>query len=345
MRELQNLIKMSKYAGGRVDLTQASGGNSSVKTGEIMLIKSSGCLLGDLDVTVGYAKVNLKKLLQILADNEIINTKDPSTLSQVVSPKIMSAVIAGAKPSIEVLMHGQLGKYVLHTHPITINALTCQKNWQQQLQKLFPQALLIEYINPGIALDIRLYHELRDKNVDINEQVIIFLQNHGLVVSSNSMEEVIATTEAIVKKAEDYLRYTHEEYIVSTKIDDYLATKDEDNQICYLCQDQEINKILQSNKELFFTPIFAPVMYLYNGMSAFEIKELHDKKPLQNYRDKFNENPRIILYKNKVYLHAQNLGKAHEMEDVLKANLFILIKAKDNIRYLTEKELEELSYL
>ena len=45
MKEIQNFINISKYAGERFDLIQAGGGNSSVKldNGQ-MLIKASGYL-------------------------------------------------------------------------------------------------------------------------------------------------------------------------------------------------------------------------------------------------------------------------------------------------------------
>ncbi len=43
MNEMNDFIKISKYAGERFDLTQAGGGNSSVKNDDgTMYIKASG---------------------------------------------------------------------------------------------------------------------------------------------------------------------------------------------------------------------------------------------------------------------------------------------------------------
>ena len=50
MIEIKNFVEISKYAGERFDLVQASGGNSSVKiTDTKMLIKASGFLLSDIN--------------------------------------------------------------------------------------------------------------------------------------------------------------------------------------------------------------------------------------------------------------------------------------------------------
>ena len=69
MIEIENFIKLSKYAGERFDLVQAAGGNSSVKLkNNEMLIKASGFLLSDLDKNNGYSRVNTKKILVNLVE-------------------------------------------------------------------------------------------------------------------------------------------------------------------------------------------------------------------------------------------------------------------------------------
>ena len=74
MKELNDFIKISKYAGERFDLVQAGGGNCSVKldNGD-MVIKSSGYLLSDIQINNGYSKVNNQKIIDIIKNKLVIN--------------------------------------------------------------------------------------------------------------------------------------------------------------------------------------------------------------------------------------------------------------------------------
>ena len=55
---MNEFIRMSRYAGMREDLIQASGGNSSYKvSAEKMLIKASGYQLADITAEQGYAVI------------------------------------------------------------------------------------------------------------------------------------------------------------------------------------------------------------------------------------------------------------------------------------------------
>ena len=75
MKEVNDFIEISKYAGERFDLVQAAGGNSSVKldNGE-MLIKASGSLLSDVKDKVGYSRVFTVAVAAIIKNKEIINS-------------------------------------------------------------------------------------------------------------------------------------------------------------------------------------------------------------------------------------------------------------------------------
>jgi rhamnose utilization protein RhaD (predicted bifunctional aldolase and dehydrogenase) len=348
MNELQNFVRMSKYAGGRFDLTQASGGNTSVKISNNMLIKSSGFLLGDVETDKGFTKVDFGELIRGLKTRITLREKTQFFDKQI-QQIISRSVRTGAKPSMEVFMHALLGKFVLHTHPIVINILTGQKQWQENLNKLFPQALLVEYKTPGADLAFSILYELialavlkklEKNNSNLNKTTVIFLQNHGLVVSGNDVDSVICETENIIKKAEEFLNFDLSHYRLSTKICDYLDLQD--SKICYLCCDQQIHKILSDNRELAFAPIFSPTMLIYNGISPLEIKNLDDKAPLEKYLEKYKDHPRVVLYQNNLFFVAANLAKARAMEAVFKANLLVLEGASSDINYLSAEEVKDL---
>ena len=55
---IKDLIKISQYAGDRVDYTQGGGGNTSVKNQGVMLIKASGYRLVDINETTAFVAVD-----------------------------------------------------------------------------------------------------------------------------------------------------------------------------------------------------------------------------------------------------------------------------------------------
>ena len=54
----KDFVEISRYAGSRFDLIQASGGNTSVKLdGNRLLIKASGVHLSEVNANEGYVSV------------------------------------------------------------------------------------------------------------------------------------------------------------------------------------------------------------------------------------------------------------------------------------------------
>ena len=65
---INNFLRMSHEIGSNLAYVQGGGGNTSVKINDnFMYIKSSGVSLKDIDVESGMAKVDYKKV------NELIN--------------------------------------------------------------------------------------------------------------------------------------------------------------------------------------------------------------------------------------------------------------------------------
>ena len=63
-------MENSKFAGMRNDLAQAGGGNTSVKLDDqIMLVKSSGFQLADVEENSGYSKIDYRLIVDYLKEN------------------------------------------------------------------------------------------------------------------------------------------------------------------------------------------------------------------------------------------------------------------------------------
>ena len=342
MNEIPSLIKISNYAGERFDLVQAGGGNSSVKydTGE-MLIKASGCTLSEVDINKGYSKVDNLKIKNIVEEDKL-ETLEKREAESYVAALIKEATLdTNNRPSIETLLHSLLSKYTLHTHPIVVNMIVALVNWRELLSTIFQddEIILVEYKTPGIELALALNSELK---VEKRGNYIIFLQNHGLIVSSNNEGEIIRLTEYVLEKVERYLNIDMSHYKIVTELTSFYNSIYDSSEISYLSEDAILNDKIISNKSLFFAPPFAPDALVYCGRKILELQNLQDKEPLKNYLESYHVMPKIILFDNKIFIRAINIKKAKEIEEVLKFHIMVL-ENQGEFNFLDNKELNYLS--
>lgn len=306
---MNEFVKISKYAGMREDLVQAGGGNSAFKiTPDRMAIKASGFQLADVTETTGYAIVNP----QVVRD-AFLNCENLECMTEEESKKILSAAfVEGARPSIETFLHSISGRYSLHTHPIVVNALACRTNGEAVIKELFPDALIVPYATPGVSLakayfmEYKAYRKLHD-----SEPRYVFLMNHGLLVSADSAEEVIALTEEVTKRIETYLGVDYSAYHEMSRIDVLF-----DDGITWLVSDKHVidaSERLGGTWEHYFCPdcvvFLGKKIYVTNGNEI-------DKSDFDIFVEK-NGYPTIVYFKDNLYIHADSVKKAMETQSVL----------------------------
>ncbi|MBP9887013.1 MAG: class II aldolase [Leptospiraceae bacterium] len=345
MNELENFILMSKYAGERFDIVQAGGGNSSVKLEDgSMLIKASGFSLSEITNEKGYVKLDNKKVNEVLSNSELLEITDKRKREKASSDLIGNCILdSTGKPSIETFLHSLLGKYTLHTHPIAVNAITVQKDWKEILTGIFPNAVFVDYKTPGIELALELQKELNIFQKDNgNIPQILFLQNHGLIVSSSSYEVVIELNESVLEKLENYLGLDFTANKNVTKISKLYNSIYRNQSITYLIRSQFLNSVLKDKRELFFLDSFCPDGQVFCGRKALNLESLDDADAFFVFEKEFYHPARIILYKDNLYAIAPNVKKAKEMEDVLEFQISSLFYSKENRNFL---EKEEVIYL
>lgn len=344
MNELIDFVEISKYAGERFDLVQAGGGNSSVKfdNGE-MIIKASGFLLSDISQHNGYSKVNTKKIANIVKNDAVKDERDKRKREELTSTLVKEATIdKNNRPSIETLLHSFLYKYTLHTHPIVVNMIVIQKNYKEILETIFKDEKIafVDYQTPGIELALALDNELNKFDEIPN---IIFLQNHGLIVSSHDKKDIKRLTEFVLQKIENHLNINMSRYKLTNNITYLLNSIEKKLNITYLSEDIYLSNQLKQNKELFLYTPSCPDSLVYCGVSCCEIYNLSDIESLHKYKEKYFELPKVITYKNNIFFIAQNIRKAKEMEEVMKFHIMVLEQnQKSDKNFL---ELDELAYL
>ena len=331
MNEIKNLIKLSKYAGMREDIIQAGGGNTSVKINdETMFIKSSGYQLSEMEENVGYSKVNYKKIVDYFKSHLDIKRSDEKELLE-------NTLIEGKRPSIETFLHSITEKYTLHTHPLLINVFTSRKNGMKELKSMFPDSLVIDYQTPGIFLAKEFFDKFL-KLENPQKANIVFLKNHGLIVSGKNMDEVIELHESILETLENKLKVNMQAYRNSTflfkKLEDFI-----ENNIVYLCENSRIKNFIENNSIKDVNYCFSPDSLIYCNKKILLLNKDDDMlEVIKNHNLKYG-NFNVVYFENELYIVAPNVKKAKEIESVLSFNLQVLeLNKNDEMDFLTEEE-------
>jgi len=333
---------LSKYAGGRYDLIQAGGGNSSVKLPDgTMLIKASGCLLSEVEDGGGYVRVDNNKALAILDDPEVAQATDKRAGDAAASRLAGRSVTSGVgRPSIEMLMHSLMDKYTLHTHPISATVAMCSAGWEKRLTGAFDGSAAVGYRTPGLALALELRKAVEGHvRTHGRKPSLVFLQNHGIIVSSDTPEEVVRITEDVSQRLEAKSGMDLSRYRLTTKVAALVNSLDDGNRIAWVTSDEYLTGILARDKGLFLIPPFCPDKQVYCGTGVVELSSLEDAGPLKAYAEKHHEPPRVIIYEGKMFFISKNVRKAKEMEEAMKFHAMILEKAGGEISCLTTDEI------
>jgi len=197
---LAEYTRMSRTAGSRSDYVQGGGGNTSVKfDGQLMAIKASGYRLDQIAPDQAYA------VLDYAAIRDFYENTDPAALADVEAAGSARAKAAtlpveglpALRPSVEAGFHSLLDTYVLHTHPIYANLAACSAEGAaiagQALSGIGAGFTFVPYINPGAQLTFAIGQaRRRAAQPDGSLPAIIFMQNHGLIITGPDADTCLA---------------------------------------------------------------------------------------------------------------------------------------------------------
>ena len=304
---MDKLIEASNRYGSDIEYVIAGGGNTSWKTDEFMYVKGSGTELGTIKAD-GFVKVDLKKLDEIWKRNY---SKDVDKREEEVLIDLMASRFPEEKdkrPSVETLLHGLLPyTYVVHTHPALINGITCSKNAEEIVTEVFgDKALWVSITNPGYILAKVVKDKINDHLKSGKEfPLLIFLQNHGVFVSGNTIEEIDTLYETMIKEidkrivkhpdttreAVDYHSQKKAEQITKEVLGDKCSVLGFYN--------SDILRFAESNEK--FAPLnisFTPDHIVYYGFKPVYSEGLASLgDDLKNYIKNYEVNPRLAVVK------------------------------------------------
>lgn len=261
---LNDLKLISQEVGKNVCFVQGGGGNTSVKLdNKRMAIKASGWLLSDLTEKDGYSVVDY-----ISIKNYIQN---PDVDEKVFTKKIKSFVIETEnRPSIETGFHAMLGECIIHTHSVYANLLTCSKEGMDISKKLFPESLWVPYAAPGRDLTLAVQKALSLKSYIPK---IIFLENHGIIVSTKNAGEAIEIHDTLNKKIQEYFDLSDDDFNSSNT--DELDLEFVKNHIIF--PDQVVYTL--AGEEMLKTKAAKETLMAYN----FILKTINEKNLTPNF--------------------------------------------------------------
>jgi rhamnose utilization protein RhaD (predicted bifunctional aldolase and dehydrogenase)/NAD(P)-dependent dehydrogenase (short-subunit alcohol dehydrogenase family) len=205
---LHDLVALARRFGTDPEFACGGGGNISVKVDGILYIKPSGTSLAALtpESVIALDIGTLMKLLDGPPVRPVVRGTD-EVMQVALGARV--GVPDGRRPSVECLFHALIPeRFVLHTHPTTVNAVTCATRGAEIAERLFGQSVLwVLYTDPGLPLarvirDARRGHEERTGKAAPRAML---LQNHGLIVAGESIVEIEETSARLVAAIQAHL--------------------------------------------------------------------------------------------------------------------------------------------
>ena len=190
MQDLKTIVELS-HEFGSVDYVKGGGGNTSVNNDTTLWVKPSGTTLGGLTEKT-FVQMNRAKINELYA---VATPKESAAREELVKNMMAASVENDAgRPSVEAPLHNVFeAKFVVHTHPCSVNGLTCAKGGEAACKAMFPDALWVEYIDPGYTLCMEVRKRIQAyKTAHGKEPALLVLKNHGIFIAADTAGEIRA---------------------------------------------------------------------------------------------------------------------------------------------------------
>ena len=323
-KTIKDLIDISHYAGNRADYTQGGGGNTSVKNADngMMLIKASGYRLVDISDNTAFVAVDKNKIYNYYTSVDLSVEKDYEKESAEVSKNSVVPIpnMATLRPSVEVGFHAILKKYVIHTHSVYANVITCSMEGEALAEKLFKDKdfgfIFLPYITPGFELTLAMKNKI-DEYVKSTGKYpeVIFMKNHGLGVTGEYKDRVKAVNTDVNETIRNYLGLD-DNFRKVTLSETPTGFKSETDIVNNFVKNNKLDKALLDQ-----TPLYPDQLVYLNNILA--------------------HSPDTMVVKDGSVYYNTDIKQATTLEETLAAYLFVVTTVKNaglTVSTMNEKE-------
>lgn len=312
MKEIEQLIALSRKYGADPGMVIAGGGNTSYKTADRLWVKASGHALATI-TEEGFAVLD-RVLLNPMGEKGY--SPDPATREAEVKKDLAAACLTeGLRPSVETSLHNCLdAAFVVHLHPTLVNALMCSVEAEKACAELFPDALYIPYTDPGYVLFRKVHDRIRDyRKAHGHEPQAIFLQNHGIFVGGDSAEEIERVYDGIMstlrgktcKLPEGEAPVCECATLAIPAIRAILSRSRRGLKTLKVTNNALISSFLESREAVAavmkpFTPdgiVYCKSEYVYVAPKGPEDLVAQAERKIEAYAEKFGHTPKVLLIK------------------------------------------------
>lgn len=206
MVELIELQRMSNRYGVNPDYVLAGGGNTSYKDGNTLYVKGSGTSLATIKAE-DFVRLDRTKLNAMWSKkySDVEATRESEVLADMMLARVEGET---RRPSVETLLHDIFPySFVLHVHPSLVNGMTCGVNGNEISKRLFPESVWVDACRPGYILASICREKLNEYKAENGKDAnLLFLQNHGLFLAGNTVEDIDNLANNVMTTISDYIK-------------------------------------------------------------------------------------------------------------------------------------------
>src|SRR5881398_2177132 len=199
--ELDQLVYLSHLIGREPGLVQPGGGNTSIKLGDVLLVKASGTDMRTIG-REGFARLSLAELAALRSAEAMSDADMMRFMARCMVPPDGR----GPAPSVETPLHSLLPyRVIAHTHDVATMSLTnlSDPTAERLVTELFRgEIVYVPYARPGFPL-ARTVSGMVDRMP--RDAVGLALAHHGLMVWGEDPRECYTRLLNVVNRIEDHL--------------------------------------------------------------------------------------------------------------------------------------------
>jgi rhamnose utilization protein RhaD (predicted bifunctional aldolase and dehydrogenase)/NAD(P)-dependent dehydrogenase (short-subunit alcohol dehydrogenase family) len=302
-KSIRELVNISQYYGKNKEFAIAGGGNTSYKNQTTLWVKASGVSLGDIDEN-GFVALT-RKDLNVLNNSEL--SEDTVSRERQVKNALLKSRLfpdLNQRPSVEASLHDLINySFVVHMHPTYVNGLLCSQDAEKISQEIFGQnALYVKYTDPGYILYKKVKEKIEKyRQSHSSDPKIILLQNHGIFVAADGVDEVKSIYEDILGK-------------IKSKLHHEISIKERE-------KSGKINEIMPAVRMLLSGNTLKIVKFRNNSLIEHFCR---DKSGFERINKPFT--PDIIVYCKSDYIYIDETGSAESIITAFEKELSVFRK-------------------